>query len=750
MLLFISIAAVSAVSEEQLTDNVTVSNQNNVVLGAAIDDMNISSSGENSFLGAPDSGDSVLGAQDAGTLANLRTKINNAPSDSEIFLENDYNFGSYSSGAGISISKNLVIDGQGNTIDANNMGRIFSISGYNVTLKNINFKNANYGGGAGGAIYFSGTYLTVVNCTFDSNKNSFSSKGGGAIYGAFREKVLINITNSTFTNNSVQNGGGALYFDNPSSLSTEYDVYINNCDFIENSAGPSGYGGGAIINYRNINLHIDSSRFVANKASGKDGGAIRYSGTTYITNSEFYSNSAQHGGAVGWGQTIDLYVYSSIFVNNTAVQEGGAIKARYFTIDDSDFINNTASRGGALYSRGNVATLENSRFTNNTASSQGGALYVNEEVNSLGISKVEFTDNSAPLGGALYSNSKNSVTTEESNFYNNSANNGGAIYVTQGKFTLSGSNLENNTATIEGGAVNIRSNGAEIKNSNLKNNSAPLGGAVYWNGDNGRIIESNFVSNNATNGTSVNWRGSSGSIEKSTFNDDNIVLGSVFWHGPDGSISESTFLTPKAVYICSHGDVNFKHNTELSPESGDYIIYIDNKASFDSNNFNNLIYNYGVIISPTYIVTLENTTKISNNNSVIVYTQVLDDNKNAIQLVDNIVNIYDSNILPTTYNGTHYVSSINNLKIGEHRISSTGYNASRFTNLTVQSGGILYLVMNLTVNQTNYGEKVVINTTLVNTTYNGTIDIALNGIHYNVTLINGTAILTLYNLAPNT
>uniref|UniRef100_UPI00388F1083 Ig-like domain repeat protein n=1 Tax=Methanobrevibacter sp. TaxID=66852 RepID=UPI00388F1083 len=758
MLLFISIAAVSAVSEEQLTDNVTVSNQNNVVLGAAIDDMNISSSGENSFLGAPDSGDSVLGAQDAGTLANLRTKINNAPSDSEIFLENDYNFGSYSSGAGVQISKNLVIDGQGYTIDANEMGRIFYIPsigsaskiGYNVTLKNIVFKNAKYAAAAGGAIYFGGYNLTVENCTFESNKNTFASKGGGAIYVAYRENVLVNITDTTFTKNSVQHGGGALYFDNPNNLQTDFNIYINNSDFIENSAGPSGYGGGAIINYRGANLYIDSSRFVANTANGKDGGAIRYSGTTTITNSEFYENKAEYGAAIGFGQFVDLTIKGSIFANNTAVQEGGAVKARYFTIDDVDFINNTAARGGALYSRSNVATLQNSRFTNNTASIYGGALYVNEEVNSLSVSNNDFIDNNANEGGAVYSNSK-SVTTTNSNFYNNSANSGGAIYINKGEFTISGSTLENNTATIEGGAVDVRSSdGVEIKGSLLKNNSAPLGGAVYWYGNNGKIIESHFVSNNATNGSSVNWRGSSGSIEKSTFNDSNINFGSVFWHGPDGSISESTFLTPKAVYICSYGDVHFKDNTELSPESGDYIIYVANKASFDSNDFNNLIYNYGLIISPTYIVTLDNTTKISNSNSVVVYTQVLDDNNNIIELGDNIVNVYDSTNLPTTYNGTHYVSSINNLKIGEHRISSIGYNASRFTDLTVKTGGVLYLVLNLTINQTNFGEKVVINATLVNTTYNGTMDIALNDIHYNVTLTNGTAILTLYNLAPNT
>ena len=172
---------------------------------------------------------------------------------------------------------------------------------------------------------------------------------------------------------------------------------------------------------------------------------------------------------------------------------------------------------------------------------------------------------------------------------------------------------------MEGGAINVRCDGVEVKNSILKNNSAPLGGAIYWYGNNGKVLESTFVSNRATNGTSINWRGNSGTIEKSSFDDKNIIRGSVFWHGKGGTISESKFLTPKAVYVCDHGEVSFNRNTGLSPESGDYIVYVGNKAAFDSNNFNNLIYNYGLITSLTYMVSLDNTTKLLNSNSVVVY-----------------------------------------------------------------------------------------------------------------------------------
>ena len=741
------------------SDNLTVLNQNNNVqemLNNEIQNNEILSlSEDNTTLSASNTdNDGALGAPDSGTLADLKTKIN-APSGSTVLLENNYNFGSSSSDKGIVINnKNLIIDGQGYTIDANNRGRIFNINGvgYNVTLKNIIFKNAKYSSAYGGAIYFKGSNLTVENCTFESNKN-YAAKGGGAIYVDYYDKVLINIANSTFSKNYADTSGGALYFDNPLSLQGQYDINITNCDFNENKAKTNG---GAIFAYRSMNVFIDSSRFVANEATN-EGGVMRYSSDLTIRNSEFYSNKANQGGVLLCGQDIMLKIYNSTFANNTATAEGGAIKHRDAYFDGVKFINNTAPKGGALVARYYTGRIYNSYFFNNTAciedttSGKGGALYVyNDATVRVEMYKNEFIENTADYGGAIYSEGP-TVLNSNDNLTGNTAKYGGAIYINLGKYTISESTLENNTADIEGGAIYVRSNdGVEIKNSLLKGNSAPLGGAIYWYGNNGKVSESTFVSNRATNGTSINWRGNSGTIEKSSFDDKNIIRGSVFWHGTGGTISQSKFLTPKAVYVCDHGEVSFNRNTELSPESGAYIVYVGNNAAFDSNNFNNLIYNYGLITSSTYMVTLDNTTKLSNSNSVVVYTTILDDNNNTIRVSDDIVNVYDSNNLPTKYNGTHYVSTITGLKIGEHRFSATGYNPTRFGNLSVQTGGILYLILNLTVNQTNYGEKVVITTTIVNTTYNGTIDIALNDIHYNVTLSNGTAVLTLYNLAPNT
>lgn len=71
-------------------------------------------------------------------------------------------------GDGIKIKKdNVVIDGNGHTIDAKGKVRVFDIYGNNVTLKNINFKNG-FHEKYGGAVRNAGR-CKLINCTFEDN-----------------------------------------------------------------------------------------------------------------------------------------------------------------------------------------------------------------------------------------------------------------------------------------------------------------------------------------------------------------------------------------------------------------------------------------------------------------------------------------------------------------------------------------------------------------------------------------------------
>ncbi|WP_407421236.1 hypothetical protein [Methanobrevibacter sp.] len=159
---------------------------------------------------------SILASTDGGTFTELQEKVNNAEEGSTINLENDYAYDDAFSNNGIFINKSLTIDGKGHTLDGKNSARIFSIAdedlvgseiNLNVTLKNINFINAN--ASSGGAIDIWGVNITILNCTFKDNTAGI----GGAIWMGCSRAL---IDNSQFIGNalseSISGCGAAICF----------------------------------------------------------------------------------------------------------------------------------------------------------------------------------------------------------------------------------------------------------------------------------------------------------------------------------------------------------------------------------------------------------------------------------------------------------------------------------------------------------------------------------------------------------
>ena len=640
----------------------------------------------------------------------------------------------------------------GSTGDSNGGGAIFA--GENTIIRGSKFKNTS--AVAGGAI-LSRYNLTVDNCTFESCKSTADSTGvgGGAIQSrAFSSEIndrnwYIDITNSSFNDNSaIRSGGAVCIFNGKNQI--RY-VTVDNCRFESNTVSTTNaiYGGGALFMNSNCEMEVSSSYFFNNSAPNSEGGVIRFSSPLSFNNCEFYSNYANQGGVANAGQAVSFSATNCKFENNYAKDEGGALKIRNFVIDNCTFTNNTAAKGGAVVFRQGSGEISDSNFTKNNATSAGGAIYGDYRADALTIKTSVFDENTAKSGGALYADST-MATLNAVRFNNNVAERGGAVYVSSGKSSITNSNFFGNNATIEGGAIYVLAQNTELYSAFFSDNNALLGGAIYFKGDNGKIQRSNFLSNNAGNGTAIYWMGNSGNIIESTFDESNTASGAVYWHGQNGQITGSNFIGNKGVYVDSNGVVNFDSNTQRSASNDGYAVYIEGKSSFVSNTFNNLIINNGTITSDVYAITLNNETVVVSSGSRKVYTAIVDDKGNFIKLNETIYNVYDSNRLSTTFNGTHHVSDLNNISMGFHDVTSEGFIGTSLTNLNMKPGGILYLVLNLTVNQTNYGEKVVFTTVLVNTTQNGTIVLDINGILYDVPLVNGTAVLTLYNMAPNT
>lgn len=140
-------------------------------------------------------------------------------------------------------------------------------------------------------------------------------------------------------------------------------------------------------------LNIENCEFININAQTNNGGALRLQGVANISNSLFegnYANGGYGGGAICIYNAADVKIENSSFVENWgsrggAIMVNGTVTSGYnLNIINSTFANNTAegtsdARGGAVYLACPTATAANSSFVNctftgNYAKNNGGGL----------------------------------------------------------------------------------------------------------------------------------------------------------------------------------------------------------------------------------------------------------------------------------------------------------------------------------------------------------------------------------------
>ena len=196
-------------------------------------------------------------------------------------------------------------------------------------------------------------YATAVYNDYNTTikRSKFINLKANATAGAVAIKTpepkftgYLTITDSEFTNVSASKNGGAIFVDINSGADydkTYGEVKIHNTTFNNCSAE----FGGAILQLGG-NLDLDNSTFTENSAINLgNGGAVYASNTTVkIANSIFRDNKVQIDNGLGGALYIDF----------------GAVY-----IEDSDFTNNIAKSGGAVYTFDSYYEIKNSKFTNN-------------------------------------------------------------------------------------------------------------------------------------------------------------------------------------------------------------------------------------------------------------------------------------------------------------------------------------------------------------------------------------------------
>ncbi len=227
-------------------------------------------------------------------------------------------------------------------------------------------------------------------------------------------------------------------------------------------------------------------------------------GDVTIEDSEFLSNSGPVIASKG-----KLKIKHANFTGNVSGRNGGALRVGSdATIEESDFYNNAAVNGGALFIGGNTSTisLRALKFYNNVAKQTGGAISFEKSQVPLDLTMqhITFQENRANSGGAI---------TLERDFHNNlfanggavafvrneASDSGGAIFAPNARIQLSRGVFIGNRAGKVGGAIAaLEENDHKVvlANSLLVRNSAPKGSA-FW-GNRASFVNSTIADNSGT------------------------------------------------------------------------------------------------------------------------------------------------------------------------------------------------------------------------------------------------------------
>ena len=303
-------------------------------------------------------------------------------------------------------------------------GAIYNDGGHTLTLKNCLFRGNTADDDDGGAI-FTNDAIDAENTIFEDNK---AEDYAGAVYincnkysqfkncvfkynvagddngGAINSKAKLYLKNCTFDSNKAKVDGGAICCDEDvqaygclfknnqatgakshqcygGAIRSKKDVYVEACDFIENSA--EDYGGAIYAKNIYINLLMKSkSLFRANSANDDDGGALYAEG--------------------------DVDADNVTLEKNKSYEDGGAIFCKNAKLRNADLAYNRAegasacwAEGGAIYARDDVNLYENCYIYENFAHDIGGAITC-DNINFYHPS-IGFWESTTDRDGGMYS-----------------------------------------------------------------------------------------------------------------------------------------------------------------------------------------------------------------------------------------------------------------------------------------------------------------------------------------------------------
>jgi len=559
----------------------------------------------------------------SGSFMELSQKINETPENQELVLDRDYEYDE-GSNHGIVVSKPIIIDGDGHTLDAKKSSRIFNVTADNVVLKNINFINGNslgfyYTFYGGGAIYWSGNNGSIQNCIFTANTATglevdpyaepeiVHHDDDGSSWVEYKERPVGASTNQggaitwmgadgeisycSFKNNHVDypNDGGSIYWAGENGKIT-YCEFLDNNAFCGSAVYWSGVNGTIIASYFLNDGICDNGIFwtgengtIRNSILLKQGNSdvIAPYSENVDANLNFWGDTIENPNEVNKFPGVKNWVLISIESSDEFVFEGDEFQVKYEMqklVFDST--NKTYRYYGVTNNSGNVKfTAEKTGFIK--------AFFKN---NTIQIEYLEnnYTDDFIELAQKIRNTPENGTLVLDKNYSYIAGSNKGIliskpIIIDGAGHTLDGKWLSR--------MFNVTADNVVLKNINFVKGNAfgqyynrnVGGGAIYWSGDNGVLENCNFILNHGLgiendpfdkgeeliycgNGlvmTLISTRPMGAATNKG---------GAIVWNGDNGLVSNCVF----------------KNNTQGYPNAGGAIFWKgDNGRIIDSEFYDN-------------------------------------------------------------------------------------------------------------------------------------------------------------------
>ena len=354
-----------------------------------------------------------------------------------------------------------------------------------------NFIDNRATGRCGGALYAKSPNLLTISYSSFIN-NSGPSGGGACIELQSETNSMLYITESVFTNNTASEGcGGGV---NCGATGQNASVIVTNTMFSNNTATAaqeSGrktvFGGGVCATGSNISIHVHSSDFLMNSASG-NGGGLYVSGSVVVNSSDFLGNFAMLGGGgaiYSNGMNVVVTLMDSTFRQNSAYFCGVVDIGNHYHVvvsQRSVFTHNQATGmeigGGVCCLRNASVAVFNSSMSHNVARSNGGVFYIDQA--NVSIEDSTFINNSAYLSGGVaytyfYPVSYNILLSTFT--WNSAGHDGGVFYVARqdSNVQLEESVFSFNAAVGRGGVVSIIGSNITFNNTSTLSNNASKG-----------------------------------------------------------------------------------------------------------------------------------------------------------------------------------------------------------------------------------------------------------------------------------